>query len=149
MANGKPSTALVVAAGAAGGMAEVLWVAAATMVLGMDGWAIPRAVTATIIPDLATSLLAPWIGLLIHLLLSIALARLLVHALQRRLGTATLFLSTLAALAMVWAFNFLLFLPLINPAFVTLLPHPVTLISKLLFGMAMASVLVWTSGETP
>lgn len=157
MANGKSGTGIVIAAGAAGGMAEVLWIAAAAAALGTDGWAISRAVTTTVVPGLAASGLAPWIGLLIHLLLSIALAMLFVRTLSRRLGTATLFLAALAALATVWAFNFLLLLPLINPAFGALLPHPVTLVSKLLFGVAMASVLVWSpgrgllrnSGETP
>ena len=80
-------------------------------------------------------------------MLSIALASVFVRALSRRLGAATIFLAALAALAAVWAFNFLLLLPLINPAFVSLLPHPVTLVSKLLFGVAMASVLVWQAGR--
>ena len=157
MTNGKTSTGIVIAAGAAGGMAEVLWIAAAAMVLGADGWAIARAVSTTVVPGLASSSLAPWIGLFIHFLLSIALAAVLVRALSRQLHAAVIFLAALAALAAVWAFNFLLLLPLIDPAFVSLLPHPVTLVSKLLFGVAMASVLVWQagreqsvhSGETP
>jgi hypothetical protein len=140
MANGKTSVSIVLAAGAAGGMAEVLWIAAAATVLGADGWAIARAVSTAVVPDLAASGFAPWIGLLIHFLLSIALAAVLVRALHHLHATA-LFLATLTALATVWAFNFLLLLPLIDPAFVALLPHPVTLISKLLFGVAMATVL--------
>ena len=98
-------------------------------------------------PGLASSSLAPWIGLFIHFLLSIALAAVLVRALSRPLHAAVIFLAALAALATVWAFNFLLLLPLIDPAFVSLLPHPVTLVSKLLFGVAMASVLVWQAGR--
>ena len=147
MANGKSGIGVVLAAGAAGGMTEVLWIAAAATVLGADGWAISRAVSTTVSSSLAASSLAPWIGLLIHFLLSIALASVFVRALSRRLGAATIFLAALAALAAVWAFNFLLLLPLINPAFVSLLPHPVTLVSKLLFGVAMASVLVWQAGR--
>lgn len=148
MANGKPGIGVVLAAGAAGGMAEVFWIAAAAMALGTDGWAVSRAVSTTVIPDLAASSIAPWVGLLIHFLLSIALATVFVQTFSRRLGVTTLFLTALAALAAVWAFNFLLLLPLINPAFVALLPHPVTLISKLLFGVAMASVLVRQSVVT-
>ena len=147
MANGK--TSVGVAGGVAGGMAEVLWIAAAATALGTDGWAIARAVSTTVVPGLAASSLAPWIGLLIHFLLSIALAAVFGRALSRQRRAATLFLAALAALAAVWAFNFLLLLPLINPAFVSLLPHPVTLISKLLFGVAMASVLVRQAGREP
>ena len=147
MANGKTSVSIVLMAGVVGGMAEVLWIVAATMVLSTDGWAISRAVATTVIPDLAASSIAPWVGLLIHFLLSIALATVFVRALSRRLGAAILFLAALAALAAVWVFNFLLLLPLINPAFVALLPHPVTLISKLLFGVAMAAVLVRRAGH--
>ena len=147
MADEKSAVSVVLAAGAAGGMAEVLWIAAAAMVLGADGWAISREVATTVVPGLAASSIAPWIGLLIHFLLSIALATVFVRALSHRLGAATLFLAALAGLAAVWAFNFLVLLPLINPAFVALLPHPVTLISKLLFGVAMASVLVWQAGH--
>lgn len=143
MTSGKSSAGIVIAAGVAGGMAEVLWVAAAATGLGVDGWAISRQVATTVVPGLAASSIAPWIGLLIHFLLSIALATVFVQALSHRLGAATLFLAALAALAAVWAFNFLFLLPLIDPAFVTLLPHPVTLVSKLLFGVAMAAVLVW------
>ena len=156
MANGKTSAGVVLAAGAAGGVAEVLWIAAAATVLGADGWAIARAVSTTVVPDLGASGLAPWIGLLVHFLLSIALAAVLARAL-RYLPAASIWLAAPAALAAVWAFNFLVLLPLINPAFVSLLPHPVTLISKLLFGAAMAAVLVrraghdrsTLSGETP
>ena len=157
MANGKTSAGIVLAAGVVGGMAEVLWIATAAMMLGANSWAISREVATTVVPGLAASSLAPWVGLLIHFLLSIALATVLVRVLSHRLGAATLFLAALVALAAVWAFNFLVLLPLINPAFVSLLPHPVTLISKLLFGAAMASVLVLQaghdrstlSGETP
>ncbi len=149
MANGKTSAGIVLAAGTAGGVAEVLWIAAAATALGADGWAVARAVSTTVVPGLAASSVAPWIGLLIHFLLSIALAVVLVRALHHR-RAAVIFLAALTALAAVWAFNFLLLLPLIDPAFVALLPHPVTLISKLLFGVAMASVLVRQAGrESP
>ncbi len=141
MVSGK--VGVVVAAGVAGGMAEVLWIAAATMVLGADGWAVARAVGATVIPVMAASGYAPWLGLAIHFLLSIALAVVFVRVFGRRCSPATLFAGAVAALAAVWAINFFLLLPVINPAFVSLLPHPVTLASKLLFGAAMAAVLGW------
>ena len=133
---------VVIAAGVAGGMAEVLWVAVATAMLGADGWAVARAVGTTVLPAMAASSLAPWIGLAIHILLSIALASVFVRAFGRQHSTATMFLGALGALTAVWALNFFLLLPLVNPAFASLLPYPVTLVSKLLFGVAMAAVLV-------
>jgi hypothetical protein len=44
------------------------------------------------------------------------------------------------ALATVWAVNFLVALPYLNPGFVNLLPYSVTLVSKLLFGVSAAMV---------
>lgn len=140
MVNGKVS--VVVTAGIAGGMAEVLWIAAATTVLGADGRAVASAVGATVVPAMAASGYAPWLGLAIHFLLSIALAAVFVRTFSRRCSPATLVAAAIAALAAVWAVNFLLLLPVLNPAFVSLLPLPVTLISKLLFGLAMAVVLL-------
>ena len=141
MADEKSAVGVVLAAGAAGGMAEVVWIAAVAPLLGVDGGTILRAVSATVVPSLAASSLAPGIGLLIHFSLSIALAAGFVRALGHQVRATTIFLAALGVLAAVWAFNFLLLLPRIDPAFVSLLPHPVTLISKLLFAIAMASVL--------
>ena len=44
-------------------------------------------------------------------------------------------------LAGIWALNFLLVLPVLNPRFVTLMPYAATLASKALFGLTMAAVL--------
>lgn len=140
MPNGK--TRIVISAGAAGGMAEVFWILAATSALGTDGWNVARAVGATLVPNLASSSFTPWIGVLIHFLLSIVVAMMFIQLFGRQLRPAMLFLAALASLTVVWAISFLVLLPWINPSFVTLLPHPVTLISKLLFGLGMATVLM-------
>jgi hypothetical protein len=47
----------------------------------------------------------------------------------------------LAALTAVWATNFFVILPALSPPFIALLPYPVSLISKLLFGLAAAETL--------
>lgn len=47
----------------------------------------------------------------------------------------------LASLALIWAINFFIVLPLVSPAFVHLLPYAVTLASKLAFGVAAAGML--------
>jgi hypothetical protein len=55
----------------------------------------------------------------------------------------------------IWAFNFLVLLPRINPDFITLIPYGASLASKVLFGIAAASVLLATAepvvpgGSTP
>lgn len=54
---------------------------------------------------------------------------------------ARLLFAAMAALAAVWVFNFFVLLPSVNPAFTALLPYPVTLVSKLLFGLGMGMVL--------
>jgi hypothetical protein len=45
----------------------------------------------------------------------------------------------------IWAFNFFAVLPRINPGFITLIPYGASFASKVLFGIAAASVLQATS----
>jgi len=49
------------------------------------------------------------------------------------------------SLTLVWAINFFVVLPVLNPAFITLMPFGITLASKVLFGIAMGSVLLTSS----
>lgn len=122
-----------VCAGAAGGAAEVLWIASIAPTSAAD---VAREVTATFHSGLP---LAALIGVAIHMLLSVALGLVLAKVLLR-VARGGLLVAALGALAGVWALNFLIVLPLVNPAFVTLLPFGVTLASKLLFGAAFG----WT-----
>lgn len=46
-------------------------------------------------------------------------------------------------LATVWAINFFLVLPALNPWFITLMPYLVTSASKMLFALTMAIILAW------
>jgi hypothetical protein len=41
----------------------------------------------------------------------------------------------------VWAVNFFVVLPVINPQFVDLVPYAISLVSKVLFGVAAAGTL--------
>jgi hypothetical protein len=122
-----------VMAGTAGGAAEILWIASIAPASAAD---VAREVTATFYPGLPAAALT---GVAIHMLLSVALGLVLAKVLLR-VARAGLVVAALGALAGVWALNFLIVLPLINPAFVTLLPFAVTLASKLLFGAAFG----WT-----
>jgi hypothetical protein len=147
------SVAAAVSAGAAGGTAEMLWVAAYSAAAPASGLEVARQVAATVLPATAGLSSAPLIGVLIHMALSIALglalAKLLLGRLAPRHGCGALIAAALGTLAAVWAINFFVILPLLNPAFVTLLPFAVTLASKLLFGLAMGMALAVPRGAIP
>jgi hypothetical protein len=135
----------VLVAGLAGGIAEILWVLAYGAFAPVSATEVAREVTASVLPGAAASAAAPALGVGIHLALSIALAGAFVAALARlfpgRHGAAGYVAIAVAALAGVWALNFLLILPVLNPRLVTLMPYAATLASKALFGLAMGAML--------
>jgi hypothetical protein len=129
-------------AGAAGGVAEILWIALYSAITGTDAAGVAQGVTAAfglsgIVPESSVTL-----GLAIHMLLAIGLGlalgfawRVLASRSRAELNTYALIV---AALAGVWAVNFFILLPALSPGFVHLVPYPVSLLSKLLFGLAAA-----------
>jgi hypothetical protein len=132
-------------AGAAGGLAEVVWVALYAAASGGDAASVARGVTtaagmSALLPATSTVL-----GIVIHMALALALGVALAFAWRamsaHRLDRASPYGLTISALAGVWVINFFILLPAISPAFVHLLPHSVSLLSKLLFGLAAAEVL--------
>jgi hypothetical protein len=129
-------------AGLAGGVAEVAWIAGYTVVTGASGAAVARGVTTAFLPNLADSPVAVGLGIILHMLLAVGLGLAVAAAfsaplLRRVVGFSR---STLVVLTLgiVWAFNFMVVLPVIEPSFITLLPLAATLASKLLFGVAAA-----------
>lgn len=153
-------TRSVLLAGLAGGLAEMIWIAGYSLVVGADGWQVARAVAEAVVPAGAAWLATPASGIVIHFLLSILLAGAFVTVfawlMPRRCSVGTTVVVSLIALATVWAMNFLVILPVVHPAFVQLLPYPVTLLSKLFFGLAMGwslvaarSTLIHTVANTP
>jgi hypothetical protein len=132
-------------AGAAGGLAEIAWVTLYAGATGGDATLLARSVT---IAAGVTSLLpaAPAaLGVGVHMALAVALGTALAFAWRgfasRRSASAGLFPFMLAALTGVWAVNFFVVLPNVSPAFIHLMPYPVSMMSKLLFGLAAAAVL--------
>jgi hypothetical protein len=73
--------------------------------------------------------------------LGVAVAAAFSAPLLRRIGGWPRSTLVVATLGIVWAVNFLVVLPVLEPAFLTLLPLAVTLASKLLFGVAAAATL--------
>ncbi len=137
------SALLGLGAGLAGGLAEVGWIWLYSGLSGDDPAAIAAAVTATFFP--LTGPVAVLSGLVIHMVLAAALGAALaigLRGLGPRLASrgGDLWAVTLA-LALVWGVNFFILLPILNPGFVHIVPLPVSLISKLSFGLAAALVL--------
>lgn len=134
-----------VVAGAAGGLAEIAWVTIYAGATGIDPATLARGVTtaagvSALLPSAPVAL-----GVTIHMALAVTLGIAVSFGWQvlssHRLEIAGPFPSMLAALVSVWVINFLVVLPIISPAFVHLVPYPVSLMSKVLFGLAAAEAL--------
>lgn len=126
-------------AGLAGGVAEVAWIWIYAAATGGDAASVARGVTDTVgigaLPPVAG-------GVAIHMALAAILGMAVAVALApTRLHGARLYGAMIGALAAVWAINFLIVLPLINPQFVEIVPLGVSFLSKLLFGLAAAASL--------
>ena len=60
-----------------------------------------------------------------------------------------LYAAVTAALGIVWAVNFLIVLPIINPQFTDVVPYTVSFLSKILFGLAAACTLQVAQARRP
>jgi hypothetical protein len=134
--------------GVAGSVAEVLWIASYALLAGGNALAIAHGVSATVGRLLPVDPFASapiLFGVLIHMVaavgigIALALGWRALTALRSLRGNEFAFM--MAALAIVWAFSFFFVLPALNPAFVLLVPYPVSFVSKLLFGVAAAAAL--------
>jgi hypothetical protein len=140
---GLPTLAL---AGLFGGMAEIAWIAAYRAMAGLSGLEVARQIADTVVPwAMHLSSAAAPLGIVVHLVLSVGLAiafgLLVWRPVARDLSRAAGILVGIGVLCVLWAINFLIVLPVLNPAFVTLMPYPVTLLSKALFGATMVLTL--------
>jgi len=141
----------VIVAGLAGGLIEIAWITFYSSLSSTSAVEVAGQITATVMNVDAGGGLSPALGVVIHLFLSIVLATAFVLALYgpivRRFGATGIFISGLSTLAAVWAVNFFVLLPILNPRFPLLMPYAVTFTSKLLFGAAMSWVLIKTEGK--
>jgi hypothetical protein len=132
-----------VLAGVAGGLAEIAWVALYGAATGTDIASVASGVTGAFSPALAAGPYGAVSGIAIHMLLAVALGVAVAGAfsapLLRRVDGWSKSTLVVLTLGLVWAFNFLVVLPIIDPSFTTLLPVAVTLASKLLFGAGAAA----------
>ena len=126
----------VLLAALAGGVAEIAWVSLYSQVTAVSGMEVARQVGATVFPRAGNLAIAPVLGMIVHLALSLALVCAFAFPLRRlrpRMSRTAVLSSALVLLGAVWTFNFFVLLPALNPGLVTLLPYGVTLASKLPF----------------
>ena len=142
-----PLWRLVLIASLAGGMAEIVWVSLYASFTSLTTATVAREVTASLLPAFATGTTGVWLGILIHMLLAVALGYAFAYVLWKPFARPRGMVATLAVsvltLATVWTMNFFVVLPVLNPAFITLMPYPVTFASKMLFALAMTVTLAW------
>jgi hypothetical protein len=132
-------------AGLAGGAAEVAWILLHSGLGNVDGAVVAQGVTSTFSSTAAATSAGVGLGIVIHMLIAVLLGvaiAIVTRALLPRSHSALLEpCFVIASLVGVWALNFHVVLPLINPEFVSLLPLEASLASKILFGVAAAFVL--------
>lgn len=129
-------------AGLAGGLAEVIWIWTYAAVTNSDALLVARSVTDTMQFHQDISPVLGGVG--IHMVLAAFLG--VAVAIAMRSGAddlqgIKLYGAVTAALVVVWAVNFFVVLPVINPQFVDLVPYAVSFMSKVLFGVAAAGTL--------
>lgn len=132
-------------AGIAGGLAEIAWILLYSKLGNIDGSLVAQGVTSTFSGSLAVSSAGVTLGIIIHMMIAILLgiaiatfSRILLPPTRFKLMEPCFVISILIG---VWALNFHLVLPVINPEFVHLVALETSLASKVLFGMAAAFVL--------
>ena len=134
-----------VVAGVAGGLAEIAWVTLYAAATSAD----PATVASGVTTAAGLSALFPAapvaVGVTVHMALAVTLGIALSFGWRalssHRLDAVGPFPFMLAALVGVWAINFFAVLPIISPAFIHLAPYPVSLMSKVLYGLAAAEAL--------
>jgi hypothetical protein len=149
----KHSWSTGVLAGIAGGIAEVAWILLYGRVFGVDAAVVADGVTWSLFPGYSGSPLAVPLGIAIHMglaiVLGMAIAIMLARFWPRLSGTAFEAIVVVGLLVAIWAMNFFLVLPILNPSFVELVPNGASLTSKVLFGVAAAFVLQFRRESRP
>lgn len=133
-------------AGLVGGLMEVAWIAVLGAVTDLAAVPVARQVAASVLMTSVGGSLGAVTGVLIHLLLSVAVGAAFGAVLGLRIArgqpAGVIVAAALAVLTAVWALNFFVVLPVLNPTFLALVPASIGLVSKWLFAFGMAAVLV-------
>jgi hypothetical protein len=106
---------------------------------------VARQITASVIPAATALPFAPAFGIFIHFLLSallgVAFWTIAGGLIAWRPRADRIMVAAVVFLTAVWAVNFFVVLPVLNPDFVALIPLPIAFLSKALFGVVMGWVL--------
>jgi len=145
----------ILLAGAAGGTVEVVWVWLFCTVAPLQSSLVAEEIARSFFPQMA-GISAVTAGVVIHYILALLIAGVAAMTLFRMLGRKSKLRNVVAAsvvaLVAIWATNFFVVLPVLNPVFVTLMPYAVTLTSKIGFGIAMGWIFAASTsalaGET-
>jgi hypothetical protein len=141
----------ILLAGMAGGAAEIVWFSIMGPVLSLNIHDLAAGVTSSIFPALGGSAYAVLLGILIHLFLSVVLAAGYIVTVGRwsmsRFGLSGQLLTGMCSLMFVWAINYLVVLPVLNPAFIEVSSYSLSLLSKTFFGITMALVFNYLKHE--
>jgi hypothetical protein len=132
-------------AGFIGSLAEVGWVSLYADVTGEDTREFVRGMTTAagvraLLPAHSPAIVAIGVNLAFDLVLGVVLA-FAWHAVRANRKWTSPFPFMLAAMACVWAINFFVVLPIASPGLNHIVPYTVSLISALLFGVAVAAVV--------
>ncbi len=130
-------------AGAAGGLAEIAWITLYAAATGGNASTLARGVTTAAGASALLPADAVALGVAVHMTIAVALGVALAFVWRSLTSRGTpkhsVFPCMIAMLAGIWAINFFVVLPIVSPAFVSLVPYSVSMVSKLQFGLAAAS----------
>ena len=139
-------------AGMAGGLAEVAWVTLYAAMTGGNAAVVAKGITTAAGVGALLPVAPVTVGIFTHMTLAVTLGIALAFAFRaasaRYSGAINAYVFSTAALAGVWAINFFVVLPAVSPSFVHLVPYAVSLTSKLLFGIAAAPALAWSTASS-
>lgn len=135
----------ILLAGVAGGVAEIIWFMLLGVLLSMNVHDVASGITASVFPAWGSLHNSEFLGIVIHLLLSVSLAAVYILTLGRwsisRFGLLGQLLVGVMSLMFVWAINYLVILPVLNPSFIEVSTYSLSLPSKAFFAIAMVLTL--------
>jgi len=139
-----------VIAGATGGLAEIAWITLYAGAIGANPATLARGVTTAAGVNALFPAAPVVLGVTVHMVIAVALGVALAFVWRmlslHRPETINPFLFMIAALVGIWAINFFVVLPIVSPTFIHLVPYSVSLLSKVLFGLAAAVVFRQLAG---
>jgi hypothetical protein len=134
-------------AGLVGGTIETVWLLFLSQILPIDLPEVARQTSLSLYVFKGTSAWLIPMGIVIHATISIAVGLVFAYIINKAPSTLhkLVLLPVLAIgfLLFIWLMNFAFILPVLNPTFMTLIPLTATLMSKILFGCGMGITFLW------